>query len=51
MATEHSGRTRSKENDKNWTPSNIIVMNVGRLSASPDFCKNGMRVLTPEYML
>ncbi len=37
METEHSGRTMSKENEKNWTPSNMIAIDGGRLSASPDF--------------
>ena len=51
MATEHSGRTISNENEKNWTPSNMIVIDGGRLSASPDFCKNGMRVPASRCML
>jgi hypothetical protein len=38
MSTEHSGRTISKENAKNWTPSNMIFIVGGRLSATADFC-------------
>ncbi len=37
--TEHSGRTMSKENAKNWTPSNIMLIDDGLLSASPEFWK------------
>ncbi len=40
---EHSGRTMSKENAKNWTPSNIMLIDDGLLSASPEFWKHKMR--------
>jgi hypothetical protein len=29
----------SKENAKNWTPSNIMLIDDGLLSASPEFWK------------
>jgi hypothetical protein len=38
MGNEHSGRTTSREKAKNWTPLNNMVIEDGRLSATPDFC-------------